>query len=72
MSGCYNNKICTKKTKEFLIKFNRLLRDNNMRLIEENVITSTEYGFLGRIEDDLTQLTLLDIYEEVVMETEDD
>ena len=72
MSGCYNDKICKNKTKNFLTELNKLLRENNFRLIDENTITSTEYGFLGKIEDDLTQLTLLDIYEEVIMETEDD
>ena len=43
-----------------------------MRLVEDNIITSTEYGYIGRIEDDLTNLTLIDDYQNVIMETEDD
>jgi hypothetical protein len=72
MSGCYTSNDCKKQTKKFLIKLNDLLRKYNMRLVEDNIITSTEYGYVGRIEDDLTNLTLIDDYQNVIMETEDD
>ena len=72
MRNCHTNQTCRKKTAIFLRKLNSLLRKHEMRLVEDNVLTSTEYGFLGRVEDDLTNLTLIDDYQNVVMETEDD
>jgi len=72
MSNCYTNDTCRKKTAIFLIKLNTLLRKHEMRLVEDNILTSLEYGFLGKIEDDLTNLTLIDDYQNVIMETEDD
>ena len=72
MSNCYTNDTCRKKTVIFLNKLNALFRKHEMRLVEDNVITSTQYGFLGKIEDDLTNLTLIDDYQNVIMETEDD
>lgn len=72
MSKCYTSNECKKETKRFLIKLNNLLRKHNIRIVEDNIITSTLYGHLGRIEDDLTNLTLIDDYQNVIMETEDD